>query len=212
MYTLFQEMRAQAHPENAAFMQAYMKHQFVFLGIKTPLRRKLSMPWLREMKKKTVDWTFLACCFEQAEREFQYVACDYLIAVKNQILRSDLDQIEKLICTKSWWDTVDALDEVVGDLHLRQDIRDRLLRWSLDDNIWLRRVAIDHQLQYKEKTDQALLGEIIRNNLSSSEFFIQKAIGWALREYGKTNPDWVRQFVSGHALPALSRREALKHL
>ena len=98
--------------------------------------------------------------------------------------------------TKSWWDTIDILDRVVGSLvYDKPELEKIILQWSLSDNIWLRRVAIDHQLLRKEKTDVHLMEKILLNNLDQTEFFINKAIGWALRDYSKTNPDWVASFI-----------------
>ena len=100
----------------------------------------------------------------------------------------------RLITTKSWWDSIDCLDRIVGGIALRYpEINAVILDWSRDDNIWLRRSAIDHQLLRKEKTDTELLAQILDNNLGQSEFFINKAIGWVLRDYRKTNPEWVRE-------------------
>jgi len=120
-----------------------------------------------------------------------------------------------LAVTKSWWDTVDSLDTIIGDIAFRdRRVDEILLSWSRDDNIWLRRIAINHQRKRKDKTDTALLEEIIRNNLGSDEFFINKAIGWSLREYSKTNPVWVRDFLDRYRgrLARLSVREGSKYI
>ena len=117
--------------------------------------------------------------------------------------------------TKSWWDTVDILDRVVGSLvYDKPELEKIILQWSLSDNIWLRRVAIDHQLLRKEKTDVHLMEKILFNNLDQTEFFINKAIGWALRDYSKTNPDWVASFIEKHKerMAELSIKEASKYL
>ena len=120
-----------------------------------------------------------------------------------------------LITEKSWWDSTDVIDRIVGDIALRYtEVNTVLLAWSTDDNIWLRRVAIDHQLLRKQHTDTALLEKIICNNLGQKEFFINKAIGWALRDYSKTNPEWVQGFINRHRhkMAKLSLREASKYL
>jgi 3-methyladenine DNA glycosylase AlkD len=116
---------------------------------------------------------------------------------------------------KSWWDTIDGLDRIVGAIALAfPQVNQILLQWSLDPNFWLRRIAIDHQLGRKAQTDTALLEQIILNNFGQTEFFINKAIGWSLREYSKTNPAWVRAFVERHRqdLAPLSVREASKYI
>ena len=123
--------------------------------------------------------------------------------------------IRRLAVTKSWWDTIDGLDRIVGDIALRYpEVNETLLAWSVDENIWLRRIAINHQLLRKEKTNTALLEKIIACNLGQSEFFVNKAIGWSLREYSKTNTAWVRAFIEKYRdkLAPLSVREGSKYL
>lgn len=205
-----------ANSDKAIEMAAYMKNQFDFLGIPTPLRRKLCKPLFKEAAtSQAPDWNFVEDCWANPYREMQYIAMDYLNALSKQLTPQDLPHIELLITRKSWWDSTDALDKVVGNIYLNfQEIRPQLIRWSQHDNIWLRRVAIDCQLSLKQQTDKALLSEIIQNNFGQSKFFINKAIGWALREYGKANPDWVKNFVQQHRekMAPLSVREALKRL
>lgn len=208
-------LQNEANSDKAVEMAAYMKNRFDFLGIPTPLRRKLCKSLFKEMKPQALDWDFVEACWESPYREMQYVAMDYLNVVSKQLTPQDLPHIELLITRKSWWDSTDALDKVVGDIYLNfPEIRPQLIHWSQHDNIWLRRVAIDCQLSLKQQTDKALLSEVIQNNFGQSEFFINKAIGWALREYGKINPDWVRNFVQQHRekMAPLSVREALKRL
>ena len=210
---LFKLFRASANIDQSAGMKAYMRDQFEYLGIKTPLRRKLSHSYIKA--QKSVDWNFIFKCWKLPEREFQYLAVDYLDKLKSTLLPVDIPNIQTLITTKSWWDTVDGIDTIVGDIAFRHhEINDTLLKWSTDENIWLRRIAIDHQLQRKDKTDTVLLEKIIINNFGEKEFFINKAIGWSLREYSKTSPDWVRSFVNKHKekMSPLSIREASKYL
>ena len=116
--------------------------------------------------------------------------------MQSYLTKDDLPKLERLVVTKSWWDTVDILDRVVGSLVADYpELEEVLLKWSLSDNIWLRRVAIDYQLLRKEKTNVQLMEKILVNNLDQTEFFINKAIGWALRDYSKTNPEWVARFI-----------------
>ena len=120
-----------------------------------------------------------------------------------------------MIVNKSWWDTVDGFHRLVGDIGLKYpEIDKTMIKWSLDKNIWLRRIAIDHQMHRKEEMKEELLEEILVNNLGQGEFFINKAIGWALRDYSKTNPEWVREFVDKHrdGLSNLSIREGTKYI
>lgn len=202
--------------ENAIKMAKYMRNQFAFYGIPTPKRKKLYRDILKdEKKRKTVDWDFLDQCYEDEHREFQYLVSDYLIALSSVLTYEDIPKIRKYIKEKQWWDTIDFLDQVIGDIGLRDARVDGLmLEWSEDEDFWVRRIAIDHQLLRKEKTNTALLEKIIVNNLGSREFFINKAIGWSLRDYSKTDPEWVRDFIRryGDRMDKLSVREAGKYM
>ncbi|HOM02965.1 MAG TPA: DNA alkylation repair protein [Acetivibrio sp.] len=201
--------------ENAAKMSAYMKNKFPFLGIPKPTRAKLSKDFLKQKKKdKEVDWQFIFQCYDMPEREFHYLALDYLTAVKALLVSNDIDKIEKLIITNSWWDSVDCIDSIVGHLCLKYpELKDSVIpKWIDSENIWLKRIAINFQLEYKEKTDTDILSRAILKNCDTGEFFINKAIGWALREYSKTDKEWVKQFIAHNKLHSLSVREASKYL
>lgn len=211
---LYESLLEIADEKRAVQMAAYMKNHFPFMGVASPARKAITKPVFREMKKeKNVDWDFVQQCFDNEYREMQYIAIDYLCEMTDFLLQKDLLKIKKLITTKSWWDSVDALDVVVGDVVLRFPAAEKtILKWSVDKNMWLRRIAIDHQLLKKEKTNTLLLEKVIQNNFGSKEFFIIKAIGWALRDYSKTNPEWVSAFLEKNKnnLSALSIREAGK--
>ena len=213
---LLMELDAAKNPEKATPMEAYMRHQFSFLGVAGPERNALYKKYFPSVKKtKIIDWNFVDTCWEKEPREYQYVAANYLKAMQSYLTESDLPKLECLVVTKSWWDTVDILDRVVGSLvYGKPELEERVLQWSLSDNIWLRRVAIDHQLLRKEKTDVQLMEKILLNNLNQTEFFINKAIGWALRDYSKTNPDWVASFIEKNKkrMAELSIKEASKYL
>jgi 3-methyladenine DNA glycosylase AlkD len=212
---IFEIFRSAADPEKAIVMSAYMRNQFTFLGIPTPERNKLSRDLYKNTDKETVDWSFVFKCWDQPEREFQYLAVGYLSLVKAALAPADIPNLRKTAITKSWWDTIDGLDMIIGDIALRfPEVNAVILEWSKDENFWLRRIAIDHQLGRKEKTDTSLLSQIIVNNLGQTEFFINKAIGWSLREYSKTNPDWVRGFLEKYRdqMASLSIREAGKYV
>jgi 3-methyladenine DNA glycosylase AlkD len=197
-------------------MSAYMRDQFKYLGINTPLRRNLSKKFLTAAKKlKSADWEFIRLCWDKPYREYQYLAADYLDTVKATFTPADVPKIKEIAVLKSWWDTIDGLDRIIGDIALRYpEVNATLLDWSLDPNKWLRRIAIDHQLSRKDKTDTELLARAIENNFGTDEFFINKAIGWSLREYSKTNPDWVRNFIERFKdrMSKLSIREASKYV
>lgn len=213
---LFADLRAAADGERAAQMAAYMRDQFRYLGVQTPARRKISRPFLNAAKKeRLLDWDFVDACWQAEEREFQYVAADYLRKVRHLLTVADLPRIRGLAVTKPWWDTVDSLDATVGSVVAQSsEGRELILKWARDENMWVRRLAIDHQLQRKESTDVELLSSIIEANLGSGEFFIDKAVGWALRDYSKTDPEWVRAFIAEHrqGMAALAVREASKYL
>ena len=127
----------------------------------------------------------------------------------------DIPKLKQYITKKEWWDTIDCFDSVIGEIGLRDNRVEKLmLEWSKDKDHWLRRIAIDHQLNRKKKTNKELLEQIIVNNFGSEEFFINKAIGWSLREYSKTNPTWVKEFLDKYKdkLNKLSIREASKYI
>ena len=214
--TLIDTFLAHQNPDNASDMKRYMKNNFEFLGIKTPERRALSRDFLREEAKAGgVDWALVDQLWALDYREFQYLAGDYLKKVQKWLTLADLDKLYALAVQKSWWDSIDFLDEHVGSIVQRfPQAKATMLVWSQDDNFWIRRLAIDHQLGFKRETDADLLAQIIQNNLGSDEFFINKAIGWSLREYSKVAPDWVRDFIAAYddELSRLSIREGLKVL
>ena len=213
---LLVELEAAKDPEKAGPMEAYMRYQFPFLGIAGPERNALYRKYFLSAKKtKMIDWDFVDTCWEKEPREYQYVAANYLKAMQSYLTKDDLPKLERLVVTKSWWDTVDILDRVVGSLVANHpELEEVILKWSLSDNIWLRRVAIDHQLLRKEKTNVQLMEKILLNNLDQTEFFINKAIGWALRDYSKTNPEWVESFIEKNKerMAELSIKEASKYL
>ena len=213
---LLGEIEAAKDPKKADPMEAYMRHQFPFLGIAGSERNALYKKYFPSAKKtKMIDWDFVDTCWEKEPREYQYVAANYLKAMQSYLTKDDLPKLERLVVTKSWWDTVDILDRVVGSLVADYpELEEVILKWSLSDNIWLRRVAIDHQLLRKEKTNVQLMEKILLNNLNQTEFFINKAIGWALRDYSKTNSEWVAAFIEKNKerMAKLSIKEASKYL
>ena len=213
---LYEEMIQHKNEEQAQKMSKYMLNKFEYIGIKTPERRKIFKNSFKEYKnKEKIDWEFVNKCWENKYREFQYVAADYLKNMKDKLTIDDIPKFKQLILKKSWWDTIDNLDMTIGALALKDsNVNKILLEWSIDENIWLRRIAIDHQLLRKEKTNTELLEKILKNNLGQAEFFINKAIGWALRDYSKTNPNWVKNFIEKNRekMAKLSIREASKYL
>ena len=213
---LYEEMIRHKNEEQAQKMSKYMLNKFEYIGIKTPERRKIFKNFFKEYKnEEKIDWEFVNKCWENKYREFQYVAADYLKNMKDKLTIDDIPKFKRLILKKSWWDTIDNLDMTIGALALKDsNVNKILLEWSLDENIWLKRIAIDHQLLRKEKTNTELLEKILKNNLGQTEFFINKAIGWALRDYSKTNPEWVKNFIEKNRenMAKLSIKEASKYL
>lgn len=232
MINIIEEFRQYKNEENAEKQAAYLRHQFEFIGLKTPERRLLAKDFLKEKKgDKQIDWELVFEFWNLPEREFQYLALDYLHQMKKWLIFDDMEKIKKLTISKSWWDTVDALDELVGHLLLTgrkqatendsiayEQVKTLVKEWAQAENFWIRRIAIDCQLSFKNQTDLELLSYNIEKNLLGSsfadEFFITKAIGWALRDLAKTNSAWVIKFIEEHEnkMAKLSIREASKHL
>lgn len=213
---------ANANPYDKKPMEAYMRNQFAFYGIRAGKRRDITKTYIKEAKKsKTIDWDFLEELFRDQKREINYLGLDILRAQEKLLILSDFDRLVKLATIRPRWDTIDVIDTIIGRLGLiENDFDKKILDLSKNDNFWLRRIAIGHQRKYKEKTKTELLSQIIKNNLEiptqtkDEIFFINKAIGWALREYSKTNPAWVKDFLEENKtdLSALSIREASKYL
>lgn len=202
--------------EYAAWSKKYVRNQFDFIGIRTPLRRKLTNQFIKAnglpQKDKLKELIF--SLWDLPEREYQKAALDILEKAKKNLSVDDMSWLSTLIVKKSWWETVDVLSpHIFGYLFLTNPEIIPLYadKWIESENIWLQRAAILYQLRYKEKTDEERLFRYVLRQVESDEFFVQKAIGWALREYAKTQPDHVKNFVYQHSLKPLSAREALKH-
>lgn len=217
MYTEIKKaFEENSNEEKAMEMAAYMRNLFPFYGLPTPKRKAVYKDFLKTEKKEArVDWDLLDRCYEDDHREFQYLVIDYLTMMQRFLTYDDVAYIKKYAKTKQWWDTIDGFDRIIGDIAFTDDRIDSLmLAWSTDEDFWIRRIAIDHQLCRKNKTNTALLEQILINNFGSKEFFINKAIGWSLRDYSKTDPEWVRDFVETHKakMDKLSIKEASKYL
>ena len=208
-------LEAATVPEKIPDMEAYMKNKFSFLGVQKPILKKIEREFFKPFIKHPIDWTFVEECWQQPYREFQYIAMDYLDKKKKELRPEDFPKLKQLAQTKSWWDSIDQLDLIIGEITFHYpETKQVMLEWSKDQDFWLRRIAIDNQLMRKEKTDTDLLEKVILNNLGQSEFFINKAIGWSLRNYSKVNPDWVGAFIDRYReqLSPLSIREGSKYL
>lgn len=221
VYEILKQARAlfeqHSNPERATAMAAYMKNHFVFFGIASSRRRAISTDILRDRQWREEDalLDFAQACWQEPEREWQYLGLDLLVKHKKRLTPISSSVLEQLICEKSWWDTVDALaSHSLGTLHQNfpAETRDWIDRWRVSDKLWLRRSCLLYQLKYKNDTDLVMQRRLIEENLANRDFFIQKAIGWSLREIAKTNPEWVKQTVDELGLDGLARREALKHM
>ena len=212
----FVELEKHKDDKQGEKMSAYMQNLFPFLGVPKPKLKELEKAFLNELKKEAeIDWGFIGACWKKDYREAQYIALDYLGTKAKKLAKDDLPKLKKLITTKSWWETVDTIDEYVGEIVSRNpELEKEMIAWSKDGDMWVRRVAINFQQKYKGKTNTELLEQIMVNNFGSSEFFINKAIGWSLRDYSKVNPAWVKDFLKKYEgkLDKLSVKEASKYL
>lgn len=207
-----------ADPDKAPAMAAYMKDQFRFLGVQTKDRRAAQRATVNALGDASADEliAFADACWDAPERELQYVATDALRKHEGRLSAAHLADMAELITSKSWWDTVDSLAvHTVGPMVARHpELSAEMDVWIDDDDIWLARTAILHQLSYKERTDPGRLFAYADRRAADTEFFIRKALGWALRQYARTDPDAVRAYVAANEdrLSGLTKREALKHL
>lgn len=202
---------------NQAAMAKYMLNQFPFAGLKTPERKRQSRPLLQASRDWAVPEVIQAVneLYVRDEREYQYLAIDLARKHVRQYGLADLVALSELVIRKSWWDSVDAWRPLFGD-YVRlypQALAEVFGIFAEHENFWMRRVAITLQLASKADADTALLTRAIEYDINTDEFFIQKAIGWALRQYSKTDSMWVRQFMDEHSqLSTLAVREGSKYL
>lgn len=201
----------------AAAMSKYLRDQFVFYGLPTLLRRQLISVFLKEQGYPETNqlMQIVNAAYLQPEREWHYFALELLIKMRKNLRPTDLPFLKTLILQHSWWDTIDTIaPKLVGFLvEKNRDLFTTIDEWATDSNFWIRRSAILCQLKWKEKTDFHRLTNYCIQNADSKEFFIQKAMGWALREYAYVEPHLVSTFITTHPhLPKLTIREAAKHL
>ncbi len=212
------ELEIAADPDRAVQSARYMKDRFSFFGIPMARVRSAARPMIATGRgASSTDLLDAAdALWAEPEREFQYVGVDLLRRWCGRLGPGDLHRVERLIRTKSWWDTVDALAaHVVGGLVSgHPELATTMDRWIADADRWIARAAILHQLQYHSDTDADRLFAYVDERAGDTDFFIRKACGWALRQYARDDPDAVRSFVASRSdrLSGLTRREALKHL
>lgn len=195
-------------------MSSYMKNNFVFLGVNKKKRQKINKEFFQSIIiKESIDWNLVKECYMKEEREFQYFALDYILYLKDLLKADDIYLIEKLISIKPWWDVNDIIGEIVGYMCTKyRKVKNRVLVWIDDKNIWYKRVALCCQNKLENDTDTELLSRAILHNIYTKEFIIDKAIGVALKEYSKSNSEWVKEFLENHYLSSVSRREAKRFL
>lgn len=213
-------LEAVADPSRAAPMQAYMREQFVFLGVAAPQRRLAAKALLAGLKGIGADALLehAQLLWQQPEREYQHVALDMLALHRRQLGSDHIPALLGLARQRAWWDSVDGMAGIVGEVLQAEHGRggdshahmDAALRHA---DFWLRRIAMLHQLGWRADTDAAWLFDAALALAHEDEFFIRKAIGWALRDYARHAPDAVTAFANAHRqqLSPLTRREALKH-
>jgi 3-methyladenine DNA glycosylase AlkD len=209
-------MYTHADAKKSIGMQAYMKNKFPFLGIQKPMRSTLQKTWIEQFKNQDIEIinAVLIRLWQLPEREFQYVGIDLMVACKKKWTIDSEQLFIEMATQKPWWDTVDYIAaKMLGVLWLKHHdtLHAKIITHALSEDIWLNRIAILHQLTYKAQTNTQLLEKVIACTTHKNEFFIQKAIGWALRQYSYTNPKYVKQYVQATPqLSKLSKREALK--
>lgn len=213
--TLEQDFEANSNPQIAEGQKAYMRNQFEFYGITSPKRREIQRPFLVKsfLPPKEKLHELVKTLWQKPQREYQFFAQELVFKYTKQFSISDISILEYMVTHKSWWDTVDYIAvKLIGPYFERypEQLDTHLEKWLASDNIWLQRCCLLYQLKRKEEIDTLRLSQIIQRLLGSKEFFINKAIGWVLREYSRTNPNWVKEFVAVNDLANLSRREALR--
>jgi 3-methyladenine DNA glycosylase AlkD len=206
-----------ASEEKRIGMETYMKNHFSFLGTPSELRKQGLRQHIQKFGLPTDDQfeSVVKSLWKMKNRELNYCAQELVLRKKWFLKRESIRLIEWMITNDSWWDTVDFIAaSLVGSyFNYFPERKEEIVRqWNTSGNMWLIRSSILFQLKYKEKTDTDFLSQLILPHLESREFFIQKAIGWSLREVSKTNPEFVKAFIASHYLKPVSQREAIKYI
>lgn len=215
--TLEIEFEKHKNAKIALEQKAYMRHQFQFYGLKATVRREIQKPFfIKEyLPQKSEIEHIIKTLWEKPQREYQHFAQELAFKYVKQLELKDINLFELMVTNKSWWDTVDFIaNRLMGEYFktFPNQKEKYVTKWLKSDNMWLQRSALLFQLKYKNKIDTVLLSSTINSLLNSKEFFINKAIGWVLREYSRTNPNWVIEFVNNTELSNLSKKEALRLL
>ncbi|NOQ26352.1 MAG: DNA alkylation repair protein [Bacteroidales bacterium] len=213
--TLEIEFQKNKNLKVAVEQKAYMRNQFEFYGLKATNRREIQKPFFYEKylpeKKELHD--IVKTLWKKPQREYQLFSQELVFKYVKQFEKRDIELLEYMVINKSWWDTVDYIAyKLIGGYFkiYPEEIKFNVDKWLNSKNIWLQRSALLFQLKYKTELDTQILSFCINSLLDTKEFFINKAIGWVLREYSRTNPKWVMEFVSKTKLSTLSEKEALR--
>jgi 3-methyladenine DNA glycosylase AlkD len=212
---LAESFKRNSDTTKASYMKKYMKGQYEYFGIASPERREIKWEFLQQygLPETTQLKAITHECWELPQREFQYFIMEVLERLAKKAEPERIDLYEFLLRNKSWWDTVDFISAVLVGIHFQkypEQIGPYTEKWMNSGNKWLQRASLLFQLKYKKKTDLKLMTGYIQRLQGSKEFFIDKAIGWVLREYSKTDGEWVVSYVNQNTLAPLSSREALK--
>jgi 3-methyladenine DNA glycosylase AlkD len=215
--TLSKEFQLNSNANIAAGQAQYMRNQFAFFGLSAPERKQIQQAFLvnKYLPPKSQMSEIVKQLWQKEQREFQYFAQEFALKYSNRVEQQDIELFAYMISHKSWWDTVDFIATKLVGNYFKQFPEQRdyyVQKWLDSQNIWLQRSAVLFQLKYKNDLDTELLTLIIKSLQPSNEFFINKAIGWILREYSRSNPAWVQDFVAQNQLSKLSAREALRLL
>ncbi len=194
-----------------------MKGKFEYYGLKSPIRKEIQQPFLvkNNLPQKDELETIVKELWSMTQREYQYFAMELSFKYIRDQEINEIDLYEHMVIHKSWWDTVDYIAAKLIGAYFKYfpERRNEITKkWMESGNMWLQRSVLLFQLHYKKNTDTKFLADNINKLLGSKEFFINKAIGWVLREYGKTNPDWVLDFANKTDLARLSKKEALRRI
>jgi 3-methyladenine DNA glycosylase AlkD len=214
-----EEFKINSNSEDAIQMQRYMKSSMPYYGVRSPIKKKIDLRLKKKFELKNFDEWYLVIneLWDAQYREERYAAMTVLSQYKIYHTLKIVPLIEHLIVTGAWWDFIDGLaPNTVGSLLKKypKEMRKTLESWNNSKQMWLRRASILSQLKFKSETDEKLLYSFIRNRMHEDEFFIRKAIGWAFREYSKTNKESVRDFISENKneLSKLSIKEGSKYI
>jgi 3-methyladenine DNA glycosylase AlkD len=206
-------------PDREIAMSKYMRNQFSFFGVPSPQRKEIQSIWVKSLPKdwnQTTKWKMVHLLWNQPQRELHYVAIDWMNTWKaTSIEPQDIHHFTRILTTHSWWDSIDGLAPGIIGKFIQENPKEGyqwIAQWRKNSDFWLRRTCIIFQLKFRENVDFELLKSIIRENVHDKEFFIQKAIGWSLRQHARCDAQSVVNFVHTENIIGLAKREALKHI